>query len=297
MMTEKALETAHVKAGETITLLQTASVGSPTIFSSAVNRDWFETLLIRAQYKLRAAEYHYENVKDHEKRIHDEASQKAEQLRADSNKISRARQTFTAHVPPIAHELDSFLAVTRAAIDHLANCMGRHIQGMKSVTSVSTLLDLDLKNPGTPFGAHLQKWESWINYLRDYRDQHVHYRVLYGKHGYEIVREGANVSFAVVPFLVPDTLAKDEPWTKLRILDLLNDNDPEGVTRMETTTELEIDGKKTRSVRLDFRASTGYLTGEQFCEKHLRSLADFFSETMTIIKGNDFKLMKRPHGT
>jgi len=114
----------------------------------------------------------------------------------------------------IAFELDAFLAASRSCIDFISGMLALHIKGMNRRTSITSLLQMANKNPVAPFSGLLIKWQKWIEQLKEYRDECVHYQTIYMSGDFEIEsRHGKKVT-TVIPVLVPKEILPDKPTTR-----------------------------------------------------------------------------------
>jgi hypothetical protein len=82
----------------------------------------------------------------------------------------------TFFVQEIAFEIDAFLAAARAAIDFGGTIVALHL-GMHGRTSITRVLESIKKAPKS-FFALLLAWTAWIEILKRFRDECVHYRAL-----------------------------------------------------------------------------------------------------------------------
>ena len=186
-MTRTEVQTA---AEAFLQALDAAPTGTGTVLKDRGSKEWMETCVLRALAKLDAATYHSSRVA----RLVTESNDKGAaffqtlELGADGTegKWSAATKTVgsTRGVQEIAFEIDAFLAASRAAIDFGGAVLALHT-GMGKRTGITTFLEVikKAKKPIFPFLVRLGM--PWIEALKAYRDECVHYRALRMQTGYE----------------------------------------------------------------------------------------------------------------
>ena len=264
--------------------LDQAALGKGTIFKDQTAKDWMETSVHRALAKLNAAAYHYANVS----RLVEDAHERAEKALSNHSrsvhnlpvKNMKTRASGTFAVQEIAYEIDAFLAASRASVDFSANILALHL-GMTRRTGVTSVLGWLNKNPCPPF-AFVLDGKAWIESLKAYRDECVHFRTLRAQVGYEAERTRGVTAKATMPFFVAENIlpADDRPDTRARRafeFALGDDFLPEGFSRIETQGSFTADdGSEVRfehTIRYD--PSPGYVLAEDFCSRHLDKLHEF----------------------
>jgi len=78
----------------------------------------------------------------------------------------------------IAYELDAFLAAARGCIDFIAGMLSLHLKGMSRRTSITSLLERAERHPTASFSRLLTRWKDWIELVKEYRDECIHYRAI-----------------------------------------------------------------------------------------------------------------------
>jgi hypothetical protein len=132
-------------------------------------------------------------------------------------------ESSTAHaVLEHSFDLTSFLAAATAAIDFGGTGLALHL-GMNRGTSITNLLKGQAKMTQPPF-AFLSSWVPWIEDLKKYRDECVHYRTLRAYSGYVAVRTKGSTAYATMPFVVPQQVRQDKVDTRMsRAFEMDND--------------------------------------------------------------------------
>ncbi len=286
--------------------LDKAPLGKGTIFKDQTAKDWMETSVHRALAKLDAAAYHCSNVG----RLVEGAHEKAKKALSDHSrsvhdlrvKNLKTRTSGTVAVQEIAYEIDAFLAASRASVDFSANIIALHL-GMTRRTGVTSVLGWLDKNPCPPF-AFVIEGRAWIENLKAYRDECVHFRTLRAQVGFEAERTKGVTAKATMPFFVAENItpANDRPDTRARRafeFALGDDFLPEGFSRIETRgsftaddgTELQFE----HTIRYD--PPPGYVLAEEFCSRHLDKLREFTASVFEKAPTPGFALQRRTTNT
>jgi hypothetical protein len=268
--------------------LDASPTGSGTVLKDHASKDWMETSVLRALSKLDAASYHCSNVT----RLVQGAHEKAKALtgameyptktKLKPTKI-RVAGTFTAQ--EIAFEIDAFLAAARASIDLGGAVLALHL-GMNRRTSIIEVLKSIKKAPKSPF-AILLEWAPWIEVLKKYRDECVHYRALRTQTGYEAVRRKGVLAVAILPLVIPQEIRHDQLDTRAVRFGMYSDDDslPEGLDKSESWGEATMADGSTQVLghSISYSPSGGYIRVEEFCAQHIEKLREFlvhvFEET------------------
>jgi hypothetical protein len=277
--------------------LDAAPMGTGAILKDDASKDRLETLVLRAISKLYAASYHCSNVARLVQSAHEEAKALASALKHPTNTdfqtaarsigaveiLQGARGTFP--VQEIAFEIDAFLAASRASIDFGGRVVGLHL-GMDEKTSIRSVLKSIKKAPKSLF-AFLLGWGTWIEVLRNYRNECVHYRALQTHTGYEAVSRNGVLALAILPFVIPEEIGHDQPDTRASRSGMGRPDDHlvEGLERRESWGSISIDGGPHRvtDFSISYSPWVGYVPVEDFCAQHLEKLREFlvkiFEET------------------
>jgi hypothetical protein len=172
----------------------------------------------------------------------------------------------TFSVQEIAFEIDAFLAAARASIDFGGTVLALHL-GMNRRTSISKVLDFLKKAPKPPF-AFLLPWAPWIESLKAYRDECVHYRALRTQTGYRAVRREGALALAVMPFVIPQEIGEDQPDTRAERYGMYRDDEdlPGGLDKRESWGEVTMGDGSTHvlEISLSYSPATGYIRVEEF---------------------------------
>ena len=270
--------------------LDAAPTGTGAILKDVPSKNWMETSVLRAISKLDAASYHYSNVARLVQSAHEKSETLAGGLKHPTNTTFQATASAsgTFFVQEIAFEIDALLAAARASIDFGGNVVARHLVGMDGRTGIKPVLKSIKKAPNS-FFSFLLGWEAWIESLKKYRDECVHYRALRTQTGYEAVSRNGVLATAILPFVVPQEIGHDRPDTRVARsgMDRPDDEDHlvEGLERSESCGWISIDGgpKRVTDFSISYSPASGYVPVEDFCAQHLEKLREFlvriFKET------------------
>jgi hypothetical protein len=276
--------------------LDAVPTGDGTVLKDQASKDWMETSVLRALAKLDAAAYHCSTVA----RLVESAHEKAKTISGPvelppSSKLKRTKMSAagTFSVQEIAFEIDSFLAATRASIDFGGTVLALHL-GMNRRTSISKVLEFVTKAAKPPF-AFLLAWKSWIESLKTYRDECVHYRALRTQTGYEAVQRKGLFAVAILPFVIPKVIGQDQPDTRAQRFGLYRDHAlPEGLDKQESLGEITMDDGTTRVMEhsICYSPANGYVRVEVFCAQHLDKLREFLVSVLEECLAAKFTLQR-----
>ena len=280
----------HDAADTFLKALDAAPTGAGTVLKDQASKDWMETSVLRALAKVDAAAYHCSTVAHLVESAHEKAKTLAGPVEYPSiSKLIPTKMTVagTFSVQEIAFETDAFLAAARASIDFGGTVLALHL-GMNRRTSISKVLDFLKKAPKPPF-AFLLAWAPWIESLKAYRDECVHYRALRTQTGYKAVRRKGALAMAILPFVIPQEIGEDHPDTRAERYGMYRDDEdlPEGLNKRECWGEVTMgDGStQVREHSISYSPATGYIRVEEFCAQYLDKLREFlvhvFEEALT----------------
>ncbi len=277
--------------------LDSAPTGSGTVLKDQDSKDWMETSVLRALAKLDAAAYHCSTVTGLVERANEKAkalANPAEYPPASKLKPTKMSVAGTFSVQEIAFEIDAFLAAARASIDFAGTVLALHI-GMNRRTSISKVLAFLKKQPHIPFGF-LLTWAPWIESLKGYRDECVHYRALRTQAGYEAVRRKGVLAVAILPFVIPREIRPDQPDTRAERCGMYRDDDDlsEGLDKSESWGEVTMGDGSTQVIEhsISYSPATGYVRIEEFCAQHLEKLREFLVRVFEEALKAKFTLQK-----
>jgi uncharacterized protein YyaL (SSP411 family) len=266
-------------ADKLLDVLDKAPVGtSGVLFKDNLARQWMESCIIRAVKKLQAAEYHHANVVSEIRELH-----KTARRAAKSFKGTRGKMFTRVEKDKIAFELDAFLASARSCIDFTSGMLALHIKGMHRRTGSTRLLELVKKDSAAPFHGLLTKWQEWIEEVKKYRDECIHYQTIYVSGGFEIESRGGKKVATIIPVLVPKEILPDKPTTRtgrnaMMLVDIHKNIGIEGVPP-HAKGPLSDDAKKVMEILAEFKRDEGYIPVEDFCGQHLEELHQFVWES------------------
>ena len=182
----------------------------------------------------------------------------------------------------IAFELDAFLAATRACVDFVSAMLALHIKGMNRRTGSTSLLKKVGPNSTAPFSHLLTKWKGWIDEMKEYRDECIHYQTIYVSSGYEIESRGGKNVAKIIPVLVPKEILPDKPTTRrgrnaMMLIDIQKNIGIAGVPP-HATGPLSDEAKTIMGILSEFKEDR-YVSVEDFCGQYLEKLNQFVSES------------------
>jgi len=250
---------------------------SGALFTNDLAKQWMESCIIRAVKKLQAAEYHHANIYSEIQAIRKTARRTARSLRGSHGKM------FTrVEEDQIAFELDAFLAATRACIDFVSGMLALHIKGMNRRTGSTSLLKTIGTHSTTSFSHLLTKWKEWIEEVKNYRDECIHYQTIYVSGSYEIESRGGKKVATIIPVLVPKEMLPDKPTTRrgrnaMMLVDIHKCIGIEGVPP-HATGPLSGAAEKVMEILAEFKNGR-HVPVEEFCGQHLEKLHQFVSES------------------
>ena len=270
--------------------LDAAPTGARTVLKDQASKDWMETSVLRALAKLDAAAYHCSTVARLIESAHDEAKALAGPVEYPSTANLKPTKMTVAgafSVQEVAFEIDAFLAAARASIDFGGTLIALHL-GMNRRTSISKVLDFLNKTPKAAFASLLLR-APWIESLKAYRDECVHYRALRTQTGYEAVRLKGALAIAILPVVVPQEIGEDQPDTRAERYGMHRDDEglPEGLDKSECWGEVTMGdgGAHVLEHSICYSPAAGYVRVEEFCAQHLDKLREFlvhaFEEALT----------------
>jgi hypothetical protein len=251
---------------------------SGALFWDELGKQWMQSCIVRAVRKLKAAAYHCANI--------DAEIQRTCELAEESAKTSgmtSGGMLLVGEKEKIAYELDAFLAATRGCIDFIAGMLSLHLRGMSRRTSITSLLERAEKEPAASFSSLLTRWKEWIELVKEYRDECIHYRAIEATGGFKVdVKDGEKI-LTIIPVLVPEAVLSDKPTSSNpgagRFLTLIHES--VGIAGVPPHAEgpLSESAKKIIEMMEPIQEGNGYIRVELFCQQHLESLHQFVSES------------------
>jgi hypothetical protein len=267
----------YEQADKLLDVLGKAPIAAPgALFQNDLAKKWMESCIIRAVKKLQAAEYHYTNINSEIRELHRSASKAARIFKGTQGKM------FTrGDKDSIAFELDAFLAAARSCIDFVSGMLALHV-GMHRRTGSTRLLEKVRRDSAAPFSGLLTNWQEWIEQVKKYRDECVHYQTIYMSGGFEIESRGGKKVATIIPVLVPKEILPDKPTTRtgrnvMMLVDMHKNIGIEGVPP-HAKGPLSDAAKKVMEILAEFKPER-YVPVEDFCGQHLEKLHQFVSES------------------
>ena len=285
---------AYNAADRLLAAMDGAPVGDlDTVFKDQTAKDWMETSVHRALDKLDAASYHASNVAH----LVDGTCELAAKFAGDLEKSDLPKNvTFhTSGLYParnVGYEVDAFLAATRASIDFGGSILALHL-GMHGRTGITRVLE-SLKKASPPPFSFLLAWAPWIENLKQYRDECVHYRTLHAQSGYEALRKKGASVHATIPCVVPCQIGKDRPDTRRRRAFGFDGDLPEGLNKAERWGEVRMDDGSVDVLEhsICYDPAEGYVRVEEFCSQHSEKLCEFLVAIFDEALAGNFKFQQ-----
>jgi hypothetical protein len=267
------------QADRVLLVLYEAPVGaSGALFKDEIGKQWMRSCIIRAIRKLQGAEYHCANIDAEIQRSRELAEQGAQ-----TSGMTRGGMLLFGENEKIAYELDAFLAAARGCIDFIAGMLSLHLQGMSRRTSITRLLERAEREPAASFSSLLTRWKDWIELVKEYRDECIHYRAIEATGGTKFdVKDGEKIS-TIIPVLVPERVLPDKPTSSNpgagKFLAAIHQF--VGIAGVPPHTEgpLSESAKKVVEMMEPIQEGNGYIRVELFCQQHLERLHQFVSES------------------
>jgi hypothetical protein len=277
------------QADQVLQALNEAPAGaSGALFRDELGRQWMQSCIIRAVRKLKAAEYHCANIDAEIQHSRELAEQSAQ-----TSGMTHGGMLVFGDKEEIAYELDAFLAAARGCIDFISGMLSLHLQGMKRRTSITRLLERAEREPTASFSSLLTRWKEWIELVKEYRDECIHYRAIEATGGFKVdIRDGDKVA-TIIPVLVPEGVLPDRPTTcnpgAGRFLGEIHQS--VGIAGVPPHAEgpLSESAKKIIEMMEPIQEGNGYIRVELFCRQHLERLHQFVSESFDEVLALKFQ--------
>lgn len=157
------------------------------------------------------------------------------------------------------------------------------LRGMNRRTSITTLLERAEREPAASFSSLLTRWKEWVELVKEYRDECIHYRAIEATGGYKVdVKDGEKI-LTIIPVLVPEGVLPDKPtsgnpgWGRF----LTEIHQSVGIAGVPPHAEgpLSESAKKVVEMMEPIEEGNGYIRVELFCRQHLERLHQFVSES------------------
>jgi hypothetical protein len=259
--------------------LYEAPVGaSGALFRDELGKQWMQSCIIRAVRKLKAAEYHCANIDAEIQRLRELAEQSAQ-----TTGMTRGGMFVFGEKEKVAYEVDAFLAAARGCIDFIAGMLSLHLRGMSRRTSITSLLERAERESAASFSILLTRWKEWIELVKEYRDECIHYRTIEATGGFRVdVKDGERI-LTIIPVLVPEHVLPDKPTSGNPAAGrfLIEIHQLVGIAGVPPHAEgpLSESAKKIIEMMEPIHEGNGYIRAELFCQQHLERLHLFVSES------------------
>jgi hypothetical protein len=272
------------QADQVLLALYAAPVDASALFRDELGRQWMRSCIARAIRKLQAAEYHCENLRA--------KIQSYRELAEQSTQVNGIAAFYEQE--EIAYELDAFLAAARGCIDFISAMLSLHLRGMSRRASITTLLKRAENEPTAAFSSLLTRWKQWIELLKEYRDECVHYRAIEATGDYKVTVVDGERILTIIPILVPERVQPDKPSGGMpgagRFLAEVHQSvGIRGVPPCGAEGPLTKDAQKLMAMMEPIEEGHGYIRVERFCQQHLETLHQFASDSFEEVLAFKFQ--------
>jgi hypothetical protein len=250
---------------------------SGALFRDEFEMQWMQSCIIRAVRKLKAAEYHCANI-DAEIQLSRELAEQS----AQTSGMTSGGMLMLGEKEKIAYELDAFLAAARGCIDFIAGMLSLHLR-MDRKTSITKLLKRAEREPAASFSSLLTRRKEWIELVKEYRDECIHYRAIEATGGFQLdVKDGEKI-LTIIPVLVPVSVPPDKPTRgnpgASRFLTGIHHFVGIAGVPPHVDGPLSASAEKIVEMMEPIQDGNGYIRVELFCQQHLETLHQFVSES------------------
>jgi hypothetical protein len=267
------------QADQVLLALHEAPVGaSGALFRDDLGKQWMQSCIICAVRRLKAAEYHCANIDAEIQRSRELAEQSAQ-----TSGMTPGVMVVFGEKEEIAYELDAFLAAARSCVDFIAGMLSLHLRGMSRRTSIARLLERAKREAAASFSSLLTRWKEWIELVKKYRDECIHYRAIEATGGFKVdVKDGEKI-LTIIPVLVPEGVPPDKPTSGRpgagRLLTEIHQL--VGIAGVPPHAEGPLSESAKRIIEMmePIQEGNGYIRVELFCQQHLERLHQFVSES------------------
>ena len=275
--------------------LDDAQITQNGMFPSENEKEKYETFLMYAFRKYRAAIYHYENVKRFIETDEAEATDfKLANIQPKEDKKyptlkSVMKISWTAD--HYVYELSAFLEALKSSVDFLATVCCFHLSDIKC-DSIRRLINHVKEGRTGPIFDKVEKYHEWLEKLRKYRNYVVHRLILSTSSGHE-TRVIKNVSKTVrYPILIPESPPSYVPDTRMK---RAMEEELMGLASSESELRFKsLDGREEIVIySFSYYPSTGFVYIEDFLESHLNKFEGFFMEIIYTLSSLDFKICNK----
>lgn len=263
--------------------LDKAIVSPQSIFAEDTHKVPYESLLMYALRKYEAATYHVERVKaliEEEKNLISSGEKAISSIGATQQSTVNFRQSQT--VDAYIYELSAFLSALKSAIDFLAEACSSYLPGIVTNHSISPLLKCSKKNHSGPIFDAIRQNEEWLRSLREYRDNLLHRMVPSARNGFHIEKYNTQIAKVYLPVLVPEKTPDFKAYTRsTRTRKQIMQNNELDLFILERSLSKITHPDGTEEIihfSLDAVPVEGYKPIDEFMEKQLQCLQDFFSQ-------------------
>lgn len=313
--TANALED-HAKDDHTIynildrhlNLIDKATICENSIFKREHCKEKYETYLMYAFRKYKAANYHYGNVirfLNEDKESYENHIIKLKEFQNTHKmldginikvmeKVSRCRRSSDIYI----YEISAFLASIRSCLDFLTIVSSMYLSGMESVDSVSSIIKKIRTSDFTcTIFECFKKHTEWIELLRKYRDKLIHNLTLSASSGYEHHTKNGKEKLVIYPVVIRTDI-KDLPDRKFipdtRNTIFHNDGEVFDVQASEVIIR-NGDEEELQDFEIKFLAPIGYMEVSEFLADHLEAYIKFFTDLIAAFEQLDFQKIKVGH--
>lgn len=283
--------------------LDDATISDLSIFRDEKDKQKYETLLMYAFRKLKAAEYHLGNVKTliaNDQKALDNTNPLTLELNGKIKFSSSFK--FTKEANEYIYELSAFLEALKSSLDILAEVCSFYLPGVQTNYSISPLLKLVDKGRKNLILDVIEQNLDWLKALRDYRHHLVHRLMLTANSGYETQLIGDKTAKVNYPVVVPIKTPSFILDTRLSQMEEMMDSDEidrfPGLSFGSSTGKyIDADGiEHIIQFGLHATPNKGYKRIEDFMDEHLKAYISFSEQMISTFERLEFQFIQNKSG-
>ena len=248
-----------------------------SIFSSKRDKEVYETYLMFAFERYKAAKYHAKNIET----LIENEKQKATKFNMDKS----VNIKHSSHNSSFSHELSAFLVALRSGVDFSVKNAQFHIKGIE-LDSVR-VLKKGLKKGKEDFPIYriVNKHLEWIEFLKDYRDKIVHKSTIITSSSYELTVGTEDILY--YPITVPTSPPKFKIDTRESRAFFNEEFNVDSTTSCLTFTN----GKEVikKELKKSLKPSVDRIEILEFTRVHLANFENFFNDLLKEYENLDYK--------
>lgn len=264
-----------------LVLLDSSTIDGHCPFNNIDDKEYYESNVMFIFRRLKAAEYHYENVCTllrEEVEAIDKYNSLSEEMEKEKNELKLKAKVSRIDLR-YSNEFIAFLSAIRSGIDFMSSIMIRHLKGVTG-DSISTLLRLNQTKENQILNLIMTN-NDWLLFIREYRDKLIHnYNQIYYIGSEYLNRNGvSNKTF--YPVLVSSVIPKFELDTrKSRQLISVEDK----FKRSESSYEVKFnDVVIERKIEIQIAPEDGYESIQDFMKAQCDKYSSLFSGMLNTL--------------